>query len=290
MTPCSEAAAHAGESLSGTAVAGKRHWVALELRGSWRPKAIIDNTLPTPVQAWMRALMGRGDTRPVLIKQRGKRQGTTVFYADAATDRVHRFDLAGPEEVVSLPWTELMAGTTDLGRTGERPLLVCTHSTRDHCCGLHGPAVVRALQAQAPDRVWQCSHLGGHRFAATLVALPAGVHYGRIRASEAADLLEALDRGEVHDLSKLRGRVTLPAPAQAAEGFIRDKLDLRRLDAVQVPSWTEVEDGATVQLEADGQRFTVQVQRVAGPAETPSSCGADPTPIKGWVCEELPGA
>ena len=222
MTVCSESSVAAEETMAGTAGDALRHWVAIEVRGPWRPKCVLDNTLPEATQAWLRELQARPGVRPVFIKQRRKKQGVTVLYADVIDGRVHRFDLVDHNFVHMLPWDALMAGEIALGRTDERPILVCTHGTRDHCCGLHGPAFTRALSQLAGPRVWQSSHLGGHRYAATMVALPQGVHYGRLRATEAPEVLAALNRGELHRLDRFRGRTWLPRPVQAAEAWLRE--------------------------------------------------------------------
>ena len=44
-------------------------------------------------------------------------------------------------------------------------VLVCTHGSRDRCCGTLGGAIYAKAHKQAPEKVWQASHLGGHRFA-----------------------------------------------------------------------------------------------------------------------------
>lgn len=66
-----------------------------------------------------------------------------------------------------------------------RDLLVCTHGTRDNCCAVFGVPVYQHLRdlaaTEEPEwRVWRCSHLGGHRFAPTLVDLPSGRVWGRM--------------------------------------------------------------------------------------------------------------
>ncbi|NOX29916.1 MAG: hypothetical protein GXP35_07710, partial [Actinobacteria bacterium] len=60
-------------------------------------------------------------------------------------------------------------------------VLICTHGTRDRCCGSFGPRLFTeavALQASGglPSnvRVWRASHIGGHRFSPTGVSFPDG--------------------------------------------------------------------------------------------------------------------
>lgn len=72
----------------------------------------------------------------------------------------------------------------------ESLILVCTHGSRDRCCGILGGAIYSYAHKQAPLRVWQASHLGGHRFAPTLLVLPQGMMYGRIEESDIPGLLD----------------------------------------------------------------------------------------------------
>jgi hypothetical protein len=76
---------------------------------------------------------------------------------------------------------------------GTRDILVCTHGTRDACCGTEGMKLVRELTAWAASqphvRLWRTSHLGGHRFAPTFVDLPAGDVWAFADPSVIFDLL-----------------------------------------------------------------------------------------------------
>lgn len=280
--PCSQASAAAGEALDGTGCPGTTHWIGLEYCRPWRPRGVVDTELPAPVAAWLAAQKSLPDTRPLLIRQRGRR-GQALLYANIATGRVHRFELDRYRDVLDLPWHDLRAGRTDQGLTRERPILVCTHSARDHCCGLHGAGVARALLHHAPGRAWQCTHLGGHRFAATLVALPHGVHFGRVRADEAEALVRALDDGSLYDLDRVRGEVALSAPEQAAVLHVRRQLGERRLGALRARSEPPVDGVHAITVHQGTTAYPLRVVRARGPASAPPSCGADPAPIPRWT-------
>jgi hypothetical protein len=75
-------------------------------------------------------------------------------------------------------------------------LLVCTNGRRDVCCALWGQRFYAAAAALLPN-VWQTTHLGGHRFAATAVSLPAA-EYFLLRADGPAPnaLLSVRETGE----------------------------------------------------------------------------------------------
>ena len=71
----------------------------------------------------------------------------------------------------------------------ESLILVCTHGSRDRCCGKLGGFIYAKAHKLAPDQVWQASHLGGHRFAPTLLVLPQGMMYGRVEEDDIPALL-----------------------------------------------------------------------------------------------------
>jgi hypothetical protein len=92
--------------------------------------------------------------------------------------------------------------------------------------------------------VWECSHVGGCRFAANVVVLPYGLYYGGTSPADAEALVEATDNGHlVPEL--LRGRSSLPAEVQAAEHFVRDRLGgaATRIDALRTVGTRRHDDG-----------------------------------------------
>ena len=115
---------------------------------------------------------------------------------------------------------------------GTVDLLVCTHGTRDVCCGGQGPPlcseVAGALGAAggrtaqgAPARLWRTSHAGGHRFAPTGVSFPEGVAWAHLDAGAALSVLRR-DGDPASLAGHVRGAVTVAGPqAQVAdrEGF-----------------------------------------------------------------------
>jgi hypothetical protein len=130
--------------------------------------------------------------------------------------------------------------------------LVCTNGARDPCCAIRGPAVASALAHARPGRVCECSHLGGHRFAANLLVLPDGLCFGRLDVRATLALVEELEAGRL-PLEHFRGRTTLPPEAQAAEVLVRAELGLTGLGDV-----TPVE-GTTFAL-ADGRRVVARLR------------------------------
>jgi hypothetical protein len=110
---------------------------------------------------------------------------------------------------------------------GTVDLLLCTHGTRDICCGSSGTALyaaaVSAIDSQPVDgfRLWRTSHAGGHRFAPTAMSFPDGVSWSHL---ELESLLGIARRDPAVEVlaGHVRGAVSVVgAQAQVAdrEGF-----------------------------------------------------------------------
>jgi len=116
---------------------------------------------------------------------------------------------------------DVLAGKVAATVSTEPVYLVCTHGRHDACCAVRGRPVAAALAAAYPERTWECSHIGGDRFAANVVVLPHGLFYGHVPPSRAVELASQYDKGlVVPDL--LRGSGAFTPPVQAAQHFARE--------------------------------------------------------------------
>jgi hypothetical protein len=94
--------------------------------------------------------------------------------------------------------------------------LVCTHAQRNACCARLGGPLAKALAARQPGRIWETTHVGGHRYAANLVMLPHGLYYGPVGVDAAMAAISAYEQGTVL-AERYRGRAGQPKPTQEAE-------------------------------------------------------------------------
>ena len=109
---------------------------------------------------------------------------------------------------------------------------VCTNGRHDSCCATFGRPLVRALRESAhADWTWECSHIGGDRFAGNIVILPDSLYFGRCAPERGVGVIEAYDRGHL-DIAHYRGRSTLSYMHQAAEFFARRQMSVSSIDAV----------------------------------------------------------
>jgi hypothetical protein len=174
----------------------------------------------------------------------------------------------GPPDLLDVDWTPLAAGRRLPGVASEpHPLhVVCTNGARDRCCAERGREVARALAAGLGDRVWECSHIGGDRFAANLVCFPHGVYFGRVTPQAAPQVALGYEEGRI-DLGHYRGRSCFDFVTQAAETFVRRRFGLTAIEDVRLQSRTE-----------EGERFVAEFDVPAGRVRTVVTVGRDDRP------------
>ena len=228
---CSFASEQRQDPFTGTA-APARGLLLLEQPGPWGRQALVESRLDPEVGAAVGARAVARGLRPLLIRRPGRAdqdgRGRRWAVVDCAPGRevVRWGDFGGDSELLDLPLDGSAGAATD-----EPAYLVCTHGRHDACCAIRGRPVAQTLAAARPDSVWECSHIGGDRFAANLLVLPHGLYYGRADGDAAAQVVAAHERGEVLP-SLLRGRTSFQPAAQAAQQHARIELGELAINAL----------------------------------------------------------
>lgn len=268
---CSRDSAALDEPLAGTA-STVRAFVLLESPGSWGENALRDSRLPGSLGLELAARCRAAGVRPLLIRRYGRSPATVephVFaaYADPDAPWLEEATLARPDDVLELDLGALGKGWSVGLERREQPLfLVCTHGRQDVCCAERGRPVAAALTRTHPEETWECSHIGGDRFAGNLVMLPTGFYYGRVDAESASKIAGGQLAGHVN-LNHFRGRSGYSFGVQAAEWHLRSHLGLTAVRAVTLAS--EARSGAdceAVFVVAGFQRWRVRVRGSSGAA------------------------
>jgi hypothetical protein len=227
-TFCSELSREMGESMVGTAPMVDV-WLLLEYNGVWRAKATDDNELPQLVKDWLnKQLATTNNARVQFIRRNriGDAAGISFFIAltTEVEPRLYQLHLKSYEELFSLNVPAILSGDSNYDEyIWAGPLyLVCTNGKRDRCCARFGATLFQAMVERVGDSVWQCTHLGGHRFAPTVVTFPDGAYYGHLTPAELEPFVESQERGAIY-LNNLRGRCCYDKVTQAAAHYLRQK-------------------------------------------------------------------
>jgi hypothetical protein len=220
---CSVRALGRGDSAVATASPAQR-WLLIEQPGPWGREALAESRFDADVARLLARRSRAEGVRLLLVRRPGDRladSGRRWAYADSRPGREGLWwsVRSADADLLTAPWDG------SVGEAARGPIyLVCTHGGHDACCALRGRPLARTLPAPGPADVWECSHLGGDRFAANVLVLPHGFYYGQV-PGDGADLVAAHGRGEVA-LPWLRGRAGVPAPGQAAQHTARRQLGL----------------------------------------------------------------
>jgi hypothetical protein len=209
------------EAIYGT-VALIRSWLLLEYPRAWRKNALEDSRMLSPeLKTHIRRLPV---DRALLIRQDYRRaELLRCFFVNACED----------PPVTSRYTIPDYDGLRNLQGNGEQVdtlmFAVCTHGRHDMCCAKFGIPVWCAFRDLAGERAWQCSHVGGDRFAGNVVVFPYGIYYGRVLPEDVPEILRRSDAGKVW-LPGYRGRSCFPRAVQVAEYFARLESGRLRID------------------------------------------------------------
>ena len=264
---CSECSRAVGEQVFGTAPRADV-WLLLEYYGAWEAKAVPQSDLPAAVKD---RLLGWGEAIPHTKVQLIKRAepGAAIRFFVALSSQIdpvlYRFELDSYEALLTFDLDAVLRRDPALDASIARdPLIaVCTNGRRDVSCAKYGVPVYDELIKHAPQWAWQITHLGGHRFAGTMVALPDGACYGYVDPDNVAEIVANV-RDRYVTIDKLRGRSCFDPPVQAAEYYLRGITGSRSLPGVRFVSIRETGESAwsvRFDLLVDGTRHEIHLRR-----------------------------
>ncbi|WP_299447868.1 sucrase ferredoxin [uncultured Phycicoccus sp.] len=281
LSRCSAASRHRGDPLAGSAPVASR-WLLIEHPGPWAKNPLDTPPLAGRTGEEVEATCASFGGRVLLIRRQGRREaepGDQLWYA---IDTVRGTWVRGTWRTAE----DLLRAARSLGvelsssdEDAEPMVLVCTQGTRDACCAVRGRPIVAKLVREWPDEVWECTHLGGHRFSGTLLSLPDGACYGYLDTEFASEVVRSHLAGTV-TAKYLRGVTRWDPEVQAALAAVLVEHGPAGVDDA-VPGRVEAgEDPATTRVEVIGSgqvpdRTLVDVRREELP-EAALSCGGGP--------------
>jgi len=293
---CAVLAEDVAEALPGTAPQA-RGWVAIEQWGPYGRDALLDSHFPRSLGRWLKDTLAPLSIKPVLIRPAGAHadprevaKTRRVFLASSApgASALASLTVDDPEELRDVDFHAITSGRIGqaypgLQRESEPLLLICSHAKRDICCAQRGRPIAKALASQQDSaglsrRIWECSHLGGHRFAPVGLQLPHGWVHGRFTTERAAKIFADAQAGSV-TMSNARGRSSQDPPTQVAEIAARQIAKVTSIDSVNAD---DLGGGKFRIVGPEGNRIDVEVGLDTGPTPRPESCAKQPEPWLSW--------
>lgn len=258
-------------------------WFLIEVNLPWERHAFEEGRIPDAVRAYLAAQAAAIPNSRIQLIRRDERSRAGVHFEVALSREQHpvryAFDLARIEDLPTLDIPSVVAEHPEFQahRRHELLYLVCTNGKRDRCCALRGTPVYAALARHVSSGAWQTTHVGGHRYGANMVVMPHGLYYGRLDGFDLAQLVRALERGEVY-LPAYRGRSCYPPEVQAAETFLREQTGELRLDRFRLESAESTAPNRWLVCFAspgDGATHELELSAEPSPYHIHASCGDD---------------
>lgn len=228
---CASISRQVVEPVGGSAPESIAHWLLVEDNGPWGPKepnalALLDPDLKA---AWEQ--IGKTPQLRRIYLRRPKQLPTMPtaprrFWLATSSEGGFQVFPLGPLSIAQFVERWARDGVEGLCAQAEACddfWLVCTHGRRDRCCALHGMSLFSALEQACVGEVWQCSHLGGHRFAATALHLPSRYFWGRLTEEDASALASVGPQRRLVLPEKIRGHSGLSRRAQVLDLALRKR-------------------------------------------------------------------
>ena len=273
---CAEVARAEDEPMPGTADVVDV-WIMLEYLPAWTAKATTDNALAAATRAWLKrltdAVAARGLKPRLQLIRRPEIDRVGVTLMIASRDGLHRIEAPDYDALTTHSFDDVLAVTP----LRAHQYFVCTNGQRDVCCARFGLPTYAALRERVGERVWQTTHVGGHRFAPNVLTLPRAALYGRVQPGDVDAFVEAIERDKL--ASKwLRGRTHHRGEVQAAEAALAE----RGFDVSGAPALQTIEGGVRVAFGAHAA-----IVRPGAPREVLTSCGDERKPVVPWTVTDI---
>lgn len=266
MSRCSETV----EPLAGTAPQATWWWF-IEAPGSWG-----SHPPGTSIQPDVASLASGHDRRVLLVRRTTERTSDRMrLWVVSGSGGIARgYVIDDPQALAN--WPGAGPDDRDPDPDAEIPrLLVCAHAARDICCGIDGRALLRRLGPRSG--LWECSHLGGHRFAPTALAAVQGMVYGRLTDS-VSDQLMCEEQPRPDLVGYMRGSPALDPQEQVAQLTVLTQRGEISTDLARV-----TDSPLTIRVSTSSGAID---DVVVGQHDVPAravSCGGEPETGSCWV-------
>lgn len=230
---CSHSSRQNNEHWLGTA-SPAQVWIALSHPKPWGATALASIAIGDQNRKHLTSLFSLYNDSRIQIITRTDSKDIILFFAVAFEhdQRLYRIPLESYDQIVNLNWQDIIANKPEYQKyLSSVPIyLICTNDQHDPCCGERGQALFD--QYVTDEQVWQCSHLGGDRFAANMVSLPTGSYYRRVDATALNAIIAAEQKKQVQ-LDHFAGRSCYDRITQVALYYL-----LKTFPGTTINDWT----------------------------------------------------
>lgn len=228
---CAEESIGVGDPLAGTATHPERNLLISWPRAKWSRSLRQASDMPANVSTLVEDIAANGRRINLIHRQQQDPLRHSVFLMpecrayEVPREELASFLCAVQQGTSIAPWYT--------GNVKGSVVLCCTHGKKDKCCAKFGYRTYKAISEEAQRHgsafdIWESTHLGGCRLAATAMLFPQMRKYGRIEIEDIPPLLQAEASNQPY-LRCYRGDSTLTPAEQCAEIAALEWLQARDL-------------------------------------------------------------
>lgn len=242
---------------------GIRRCFLLEVPLPWSRVPLDTPHIPEPIRAALSEYQEQhGKTAVTLLAPDPSYavDGARLIELQVTDGRIERREFIAADSdvapiILALAKNQPLPQGTTIDATPWRDIAVCTHGSRDVCCATFGfPMYLKmhtAAASLAHTRVWRSSHLGGHRFAPTMIDYSCGRSWGLVDDSAAKAILHR-DADAATIMSHYRGWI----------GHKDAEVQLLEATAFAEVGWSWVEwqqSGKVLERDSEGRGVVVEI-------------------------------
>lgn len=196
-------------------------WIALSHPKPWGANALSSIDIGDQNRKHLTSIFSLyPDSRIQIITQNNSSE-IVLFFAVAFEhdQRLYRIPLSNYDSIRDLQWQDIIDNKPAYQKySSHTPVyLICTNDQHDPCCGKWGQQLFD--QNSNTKNLWQCSHLGGDRFAANVVSLPTGSYYRQIDEQALKAIIEAEKQNTIY-IDRFAGRSCYDRITQVAFHYL----------------------------------------------------------------------
>jgi hypothetical protein len=227
------------EPLAGTAMSGVRYIFISWPKTWWAKKQYESRNFPQSLAQYLQALQKEKKVFTRLVHRYDKvseEQSQLFIMPDGV--KYADVQIGDIENVFRRFFDGLSDEDYDRQEAKGNYMFCCTHGKRDKCCAKFGQPIIKEIERISKDKsfdieVWECTHIGADRFAATAVVFPHGYMYGRLRSDDCESVVNHLIQGYPY-VPCFRGQLGLGSVEQTAQAFGHWYLFEHKIDNAEV--------------------------------------------------------
>lgn len=219
---CSAASRYAQELLPGTA-SNYKCFILVEYFEPFPAKIIQSNLESSCLKKWGKIAKERNG-KVVLIRNRSSsKEKRKIIFVDFIQKKYCEV-VINAEDYHTVDLESIISCKNTIWQ--KKPFfIVCTNGKKDKCCSKFGFPVYKFLESIFMEgSTWECTHIGGDRFAANLVYMPFGIYYGRVTVEDIPLIVEACRENKIYE-NNYRGLSQLSFLYQSIEYYLRKYTD-----------------------------------------------------------------